>query len=201
MPIIYAVDRTLAEVIPEPLRRTSPYLTHPVFEMYHSETEMLRYLRHLQAKDIALDRSMIPLGSCTMKLNATTEMIPVTWREFAMLHPFAPLEQAQGYMQLFEELEAMLAEITGFDAVSLQPNAGSQGEYAGLLAIRGYHAARGEGAPRRVPDPGLRPRHQSRLRRDGGHEGGGGGLRRGRQRRRRPTSPPRRRRMPPTWRR
>ncbi|HLF21132.1 MAG TPA: aminomethyl-transferring glycine dehydrogenase [Aestuariivirga sp.] len=138
------LDKTLKNVIPEPLRRTSPYLTHPVFEMYHSETEMLRYLRHLQMKDIALDQAMIPLGSCTMKLNATTEMIPVTWRSFSMLHPFVPLEQAQGYSQLFEELEAMLAEITGFDSVSLQPNAGSQGEYAGLLAIRGYHEERGE---------------------------------------------------------
>ncbi len=138
------IDRGLNEVIPPALRRTSSFLTHPVFEMYHSETEMLRYLRHLQMKDIALDQAMIPLGSCTMKLNATTEMIPVTWRNFSMLHPFAPLEQAQGYSQLFEELEAMLAEITGFDAVSLQPNAGSQGEYAGLLAIRGYHEGRGQ---------------------------------------------------------
>jgi glycine dehydrogenase len=141
---IDAVDKGLKEVIPEPLRRSSSYLTHPVFSMYHSETEMLRYLRHLQVKDVALDQAMIPLGSCTMKLNATTEMIPVTWRPFSMLHPFAPLEQAQGYMQLFEETEDMLAEITGFDAVSLQPNAGSQGEYAGLLAIRGYHQSRGE---------------------------------------------------------
>jgi glycine dehydrogenase len=142
---IDAIDRDVKETIPKALVRTSSYLTHPVFEMYHSETEMLRYLRHLQAKDVALDRSMIPLGSCTMKLNATTEMIPVTWRGFSLLHPFAPLEQTQGYQQLFEELEAMLAEITGFDAVSLQPNAGSQGEYSGLLAIAGYHASRGEG--------------------------------------------------------
>jgi glycine dehydrogenase len=141
---IDAIDRELGDVIPGPLRRTTSYLTHPVFSMYHSETEMLRYLRHLQVKDIALDQAMIPLGSCTMKLNATTEMIPVTWRSFSMLHPFAPLEQAQGYMQLFEELEEMLSEITGFDAVSLQPNAGSQGEYAGLLAIRGYHQSRDE---------------------------------------------------------
>ncbi len=141
---IDAIDKSLKETIPDSLRRTSSYLTHPVFSIYHSETEMLRYLRHLQVKDVALDQSMIALGSCTMKLNATTEMIPVTWRSFAMLHPFAPLEQAQGYAQLFEELEAMLAEITGFDAVSLQPNAGSQGEYAGLLAIRGYHEARGD---------------------------------------------------------
>jgi glycine dehydrogenase len=138
------LDEKLIEVLSEDLRRKSPYLTHPVFSLYHSETEMLRYLRYLQNKDIALDRSMIPLGSCTMKLNATTEMIPVTWRNFAMIHPFAPLEQTQGYQQLFEELEAMLAEITGFDAISLQPNAGSQGEYAGLLAIRGYHDSRGE---------------------------------------------------------
>jgi glycine dehydrogenase len=139
------VDKGLKDVIPEPLRRASSYLTHPVFSMHHSETDMLRYLRHLQVKDVALDQSMIPLGSCTMKLNATTEMIPVTWRSFSMLHPFAPLEQTQGYQQLFEELEAMLTEITGFDDVSLQPNAGSQGEYAGLMAIAGYHKARGQG--------------------------------------------------------
>ncbi len=139
------IDREVEECIPAELRRTSPFLTHPVFELYHSETELLRYLRHLQAKDIALDRSMIPLGSCTMKLNATTEMIPITWREFAQMHPFAPLDQAQGYQQLFEELETMLAELTGFDAVSLQPNAGSQGEYTGLLTIRAYLSSIGEG--------------------------------------------------------
>jgi glycine dehydrogenase len=143
--LIDEIDAGLDDIIPMALQRRSAFLTHPVFEMYHSETEMLRYLRYLQAKDVALDRSMIPLGSCTMKLNGTTEMIPVTWRAFAMMHPFAPLEQTQGYQQLFDELEAMLADITGFDAISLQPNAGSQGEFAGLLAIRGFHEARGEG--------------------------------------------------------
>ncbi|MHC8510347.1 MAG: aminomethyl-transferring glycine dehydrogenase [Rhodospirillales bacterium] len=138
------IDAEIEDDIPESLRRTSAYMTHPVFSLYHSETEMLRYLRWLQAKDIALDRSMIALGSCTMKLNATTEMIPVTSRNFSNLHPFAPLDQAQGYQQLFEELEEMLAEITGFDAVSLQPNAGSQGEFTGLAVIRKYHEARGD---------------------------------------------------------
>jgi glycine dehydrogenase len=141
---IDALDAKVLECIPKPLQRSSSFLTHPVFNSYHSETEMLRYIRHLQVKDISLDQAMIPLGSCTMKLNATSEMIPVTWRAFTNLHPFVPLEQAQGYMQLFEELEAMLAEITGFDAVSLQPNAGSQGEYAGLMAIAGFHRARGD---------------------------------------------------------
>ena len=139
-----AIDKKLKSGFPKSLERTSSYLTHPVFSRYHSETEMLRYLRHLQAKDLALDQAMIPLGSCTMKLNATSEMIPVTWRHFSLMHPFAPLEQTQGYQQLFEELEEMLAEITGFDAVSLQPNAGSQGEYAGLLAIKRYHESRGD---------------------------------------------------------
>ena len=131
---------------PEALGRTSEYLTHPVFASHRSETEMLRYLRSLADKDVALDRSMIPLGSCTMKLNATTEMAAVTWPEFGALHPFAPLEQAEGYRELITQLEGWLAEITGYDAVSLQPNAGSQGELAGLLAIRGYHADRGEPA-------------------------------------------------------
>ncbi len=141
---IEEIDGAVKECIPKRLKRESEFLTHPVFELYHGETEMLRYLRWLQVKDIALDRSMIPLGSCTMKLNATTEMIPVTWRQFSAMHPFAPLDQTQGYQQLFEELEEMLCEVTGFDAVSLQPNAGSQGEYAGLLTIRKFHESNGE---------------------------------------------------------
>jgi glycine dehydrogenase len=131
--------------IPESLRRSSDYLTHPVFNTHHSETEMLRYLRQLSDKDLALDRTMIPLGSCTMKLNATAEMIPVTWPEFAQIHPLAPAPQTLGYKTLIDELEQMLCECTGYDAVSLQPNSGAQGEYAGLLAIRAYHRARGEG--------------------------------------------------------
>ncbi len=142
---IDGLDAEVEEVIPKPLRRTSDFLEHRVFQLYHAETEMLRYLRWLAAKDVALDRSMIPLGSCTMKLNATTEMIPVTWRQFSAMHPFAPLDQAQGYQQLAEELEEMLCEVTGFDAISFQPNAGSQGEYTGLLVIRKYHESRGEG--------------------------------------------------------
>ena len=141
------IDDLDAEV-PDALRadgvRTSDYLAHPTFHRYHSETEMLRYLRHLASKDLALDRTMIPLGSCTMKLNATTQMEPVSWPEFAAMHPFAPAEQTEGYRALIAELEQMLVTITGYAAVSLQPNAGSQGELAGLLAIRGYHAGRGE---------------------------------------------------------
>jgi len=133
-----------AGALPADLRRTSPYLTHPVFHEHRSETAMLRYLRRLADFDIALDRSMIPLGSCTMKLNAAAEMEPITWPQFASLHPFAPPEQALGYAELIGQLEAWLAEITGYDAVSVQPNAGSQGELAGLLAIRHYHAARGD---------------------------------------------------------
>jgi glycine dehydrogenase len=135
--------------LPAELKRAGRFLTHPVFHAHRSETEMLRYTRKLSDRDLALDRAMIPLGSCTMKLNATSEMIPLTWPAFATLHPFAPREQARGYHALFERLEKWLCDITGYDAVSLQPNSGAQGEYAGLLAIRGYHASRGE-AHRRV---------------------------------------------------
>jgi glycine dehydrogenase len=134
-----------ADALPAELRRASSFLTHPTFNRYHSETEMLRYLRRLADRDIALDRAMIPLGSCTMKLNATSEMIPVTWPEFGQLHPFAPKEQTEGYAALIAELEQMLCAATGYAAISLQPNAGSQGEYAGLLVIHAYHASRGEG--------------------------------------------------------
>jgi len=130
--------------LPEKLRRTTKFLTHPVFNSYHTETEMLRYLRRLEAKDLSLTTSMIPLGSCTMKLNATAEMLPVTWEHLSNLHPFVPIDQAQGYQEIFQQLERWLAEITGFHAVSLQPNAGSQGEYAGLLVIRAYHRSRGQ---------------------------------------------------------
>ncbi len=147
VPSLDALDATLPglPVLPAALTRRSAYLTHPVFNRHHSETAMLRYLRSLADKDLALDRSMIPLGSCTMKLNATSEMLPVTWPEFGQIHPFAPAEQTAGYRELIEQLEQMLAAITGYAAVSLQPNAGSQGEYAGLLIIRAYHESRGEG--------------------------------------------------------
>ena len=138
-----AVDTATGDALPEALRRTTPYLTHEVFSTHHSETAMLRYLRRLSARDYALDRGMIPLGSCTMKLNATTEMEPVSLPGFADLHPFAPAEDAAGYRQLVNDLEGWLAEVTGYDRVSIQPNAGSQGELAGLLAIRGYHRANG----------------------------------------------------------
>ena len=124
--------------------RTDSFLSHPTFNKFHSETEMLRYLRKLSDKDIALDRAMIPLGSCTMKLNATAEMLPITWPEFSTMHPFAPSDQTQGYRAMIDDLESMLCASTGYDAISLQPNAGSQGEYAGLLAIRGYHESRGD---------------------------------------------------------
>ncbi len=139
-----ALDVTTTDAIPNEVDRTTDFLTHPVFHRYRSETDMLRYLRRLADRDLALDRTMIPLGSCTMKLNATTEMLPVTWPEFGGIHPFAPVEQAAGYLELFTQLEEWLCEITGYDAVSLQPNAGSQGELAGLLAIRAYHRERGD---------------------------------------------------------
>lgn len=135
---------TANNAIPTDLLRNDAILTHPVFNTYHSETEMLRYLKRLESRDIALNNAMIPLGSCTMKLNATAEMIPVTWPEFGKLHPFAPIDQAEGYKQLFEELQEMLKACTGYDAISLQPNAGSQGEYAGLVAIKKYFESKGE---------------------------------------------------------
>ncbi len=141
---IDALDRDTDDALPAALARTSTFLTHPVFNTHHSEHELLRYMRALADKDLAMDRTMIPLGSCTMKLNATAEMIPVTWPEFGNIHPLAPDEQVAGYRQLIDELEAMLAECTGYDRVSLQPNSGAQGEYAGLLAIRAYHRSRGD---------------------------------------------------------
>ena len=131
--------------IPESMARKSSFLTHPVFHRHHSETEFLRYVHRLESKDLALNVAMIPLGSCTMKLNATAEMIPITWPEFSNIHPFVPVEQAKGYQMMFKQLEGWLAEITGLAAVSLQPNAGSQGEYSGLLVIRKHHEKRGEG--------------------------------------------------------
>ncbi|MCL2937322.1 MAG: aminomethyl-transferring glycine dehydrogenase [Trichodesmium sp. St5_bin2_1] len=149
---IFAAGKTLPDIKNENISnlsqsshaRISSYLTHPIFNSYHSETELLRYIHRLQSKDLSLTTSMIPLGSCTMKLNATAEMIPVTWPEFAKIHPFAPTSQTQGYQIMFQQLEEWLAEITGFTAISLQPNAGSQGEYTGLLVIREYHIHRGE---------------------------------------------------------
>ena len=138
------VEKSLGTAIPEELERSSDYLTHPVFNSYHSESEMLRYIKSLEAKDLSLCHSMIPLGSCTMKLNATTEMVPVTWARFGGLHPFAPVDQTTGYMQLINELNDWLCEITGFAKMSFQPNSGAQGEYAGLMVIRAYHQSRGD---------------------------------------------------------
>ena len=174
--------------LPASLLRRGPILSHPVFSEHHSETAMLRYLRRLSDRDFALDRGMIPLGSCTMKLNATTEMEPVGLLGFADIHPFAPLESTPGYLSLIDDLEAWLARVTGYAKVSVQPNAGSQGELAGLLAIRAYHRSRGDFASRRLPHPFERARHQCRVGRHGGHEGGRG--RGPRRRRRRPRRPP-----------
>jgi glycine dehydrogenase len=140
-----AAGRAPGEGYPDPLRRKSPYLTHPVFNTHRSETQMMRYIRTLERKDIGLDTSMIPLGSCTMKLNSATEMLPVTWEHFSRVHPFVPVEQAAGYAHVARELETALCAITGFAAVSLQPNSGAQGEFAGLMVIRAYHRDRGAG--------------------------------------------------------
>ncbi len=159
-----AFDRStdaLAPSFPSGLARTTPFLLHPVFNTHHSETQMMRYIRGLERKDIGLDTSMIPLGSCTMKLNAASEMLPITWPEFGKLHPFAPVDQAQGYQQVFREIEQTLCEITGFAAVSLQPNSGAQGEYAGLLVIRAYLKDRGQSSRNIVLIPVVRARHQS----------------------------------------
>lgn len=145
MPRLTDFEKGVDPLIPEELRRTTPFLTHPVFNTHHSETGMLRYIRMLSDKDLALDRSMIPLGSCTMKLNATSEMIPVTWPEFANIHPFAPQDQLQGYAELDQQLRNWLCQATGYAGISLQPNAGSQGEYAGLLVIKAFHEAQGQG--------------------------------------------------------
>ena len=174
------VDTRTPDALPVELLRRTPFLEHSVFNSHRSETQMLRYLRRLSARDYALDRGMIPLGSCTMKLNATTEMEPVSLPGFADLHPFAPAEDAAGYRRLVDQLEGWLAEVTGYDRVSIQPNAGSQGELAGLLAIRGYHHANGDTGSRRLPDPVLRPWHQRRLRGDGRDAGGRREGRRGR---------------------
>ena len=133
-----------AEDLPPPLRRTSAFMTHPVFNTHRSETEMMRYIRSLERKDLGLDTSMIPLGSCTMKLNPATAMLPITWERFSRMHPFAPEDQAEGYLQMFRELESALCEITGFAEVSLQPNSGAQGEFTGLMVIRAYHRDRGD---------------------------------------------------------
>ena len=144
LPTVEEFEHGIEPLIPKALRRQTRFLTHPVFNTHHSETAMLRYIRRLSDKDLALDRSMIPLGSCTMKLNATSEMIPITWPEFANIHPFAPRDQMQGYAELDEQLRAWLCQATGYAGISLQPNAGSQGEYAGLLVIKAFHAAQGQ---------------------------------------------------------
>ena len=179
--------------VPTRSLRDDEYLTHPVFNTHRSETAMMRYLKQLADRDYALDRGMIPLGSCTMKLNAATEMAAVSWPEFSRVHPFAPEADVRGYLAMIEQLEIWLAEVTGYDAVSLQPNAGSQGELAGLLAIRGYHRANGDRRPHGLPHPVVRARHERGIRRARRHEGRRRRVRRGRQRRpRRPARQDRR---------
>ena len=174
---------------PEPLVRTSAYLTHPVFHRHRSETQMMRYLKQLERRDLGLDTSMIPLGSCTMKLTAASAIRAVSWPAFAGVHPFAPVETTGGYQTLFRELEASLGAITGLPAVSLQPNSGAQGEFAGLMVIRAWQRDSGSRRSGRRPDPRVCPRHQSGQRQHGGDAGGGRGLRRSRQRRSRRPPP------------
>ena len=172
------------ERLPAPFARTSSFLTHPVFNTHHSETEMMRYVRRLERRDLGLDTAMIPLGSCTMKLNAAAEMLPVSWPEFARMHPFAPAEQARGYRQIFDELEQALGTITGLPGVSLQPNSGAQGELAGLLVIQAFHAVAWRPDAGHRADPAIGSRHQSGQRLDGRHGCRDRGLRRPRQHRR-----------------
>jgi glycine dehydrogenase len=167
------IDEELEFSFPENLARTSDYLTHPVFNTHHTEHEMLRYLKSLESKDLSLVHSMISLGSCTMKLNATAEMIPLTWPEFGAIHPFAPTNQVGGYAQLVSELNTWLCEITGFAAMSFQPNSGAQGEYAGLMAIRAYHESRGDHHRNVALIPSVCAWYQSCIRRNGRNESGG----------------------------
>ncbi len=199
LPSFDAFEKGIEPLIPAELRRTSAFLTHPVFNSHHSETGMLRYIRCLSDKDLALDRSMIPLGSCTMKLNATSEMIPITWPEFANVHPFAPADQQRGYQELDEQLRAWLCQATGYAGISLQPNAGSQGEYAGLLVIKALHASRGEGHRNICLIPssahGTNPASAQMV----GHDGGGDQVRRERQRRHGRPARPSANSTAPTW--
>ena len=175
--------------LPEDLLRTSDYLTHPIFHMNRAESEMTRYIRRLSDRDLALDRAMIPLGSCTMKLNATAEMLPITWPEFSDIHPFVPEDQALGYREMIDDLTDKLCAVTGYDAFSMQPNSGAQGEYAGLLDHPQLPYRQRRRSARRLPDPDLRARDQPGLGADGRHEGGRG--QGSRQRRHRPRRFPR----------